>query len=31
VPTAIKELSLGTAANLAFMLENGFNDIVLKN
>ena len=31
VPTVIKEVSVGTAANLASMLENGFNNIVLKS
>ena len=29
--TIIKEVSVGTAANLASLLENGFNDIVLKS
>ena len=31
VPTIIKEMSVGPAANLASMLENGLNGIVLKS
>ena len=31
VPTIIKEVSVGTATNLASLLENGLNDIVLKS
>ena len=31
VPTIVKEVSVGTAANLASMLENGLDNIVLKS
>ena len=31
IPTVVKEVSVGTAANLAEILENGINDIVLKS
>ena len=31
IPTVVKEVSVGTAANLAEILESGINDIVLKS
>ena len=31
IPTIVKEVSVGTAANLASMLENGLDNIVLKS
>ena len=31
VPTIVKEVSVGTAANLASMLENGLDNIILKS
>ena len=31
IPTIVKEISVGTAEDLAEILENGLNDIVLKS